>query len=531
MLTAFIAGIQPAASAETLKKLAAVGPWPSLSAATVFEGRLWFVNSVKGRNHNSADLYSFDPRDSKITYERHLFSQDAGDPAIHAGHLYWPMEDYRFSLGWGAFAATRSGRWSNGSIPGVQIFHTHAMASNGARLYAATSGWTAKLNVSDDNGTTWRQIYEHPTPKGVVSRITSLTPLGGKLIAQLIVRGVPALTTFADGQLRAIEGWPRGVSMLGNAVLGKHVYAVLNRAEDGSQLWATDGTDASPLPIGGINGTLTDVAEDGKSLWALVSSGDGGSVWQRGPDGIWDERYRFTGGYPRELLIETGAVFIVGDGIDGQGILWGLPQSSLTVPDAPAASTPVQTSAADAKTDWPAIGEELDGLLAAPERYRARKDNLRDVVHRIARSGPPAGFFSKRINARLPQSQISLIGGQVKVPASTYARWVLLWGMGLAREPQVPLALVSEPWRSPPNGAEKYFDPAPGALWAAREAGQKDNATIQALVDRLGDTTDPKWLSVHVAATLRELTGQPFGNSHTEWSDWWGRNRNNWDAD
>ena len=266
LLVLLIAGTQPAASAETLNVLARAGPWPTLSGAIVFEGRLWVVNSVKGRNHNSADLYSFDPGSNKFAYERHLFSQDAGDPVIHAGHLFWPMEDYRFSLGWGAYAATRRGTWFNGSIPGTQIFHNHAMTSDGKRLYAANSGWTAKLNVSEDHGKTWRQIYEHPTPQGVVSRITSLTPLHGKLIAQMIVRGVANLTTFADGRLSTIEGWPRGISILGNTVLGKRFYAVLSRSEGGSQLWATDGTDASPVVTDGITGSLTDIAEDGQSF-------------------------------------------------------------------------------------------------------------------------------------------------------------------------------------------------------------------------------------------------------------------------
>ena len=83
--------------------MARLGPWPVASKPVAYGGRLWFANSVKGRNHNSADLYSYDPVKGGLRYERHLFSQDAGDPLVFRGLLYWPFEDARFSaLTWTA---------------------------------------------------------------------------------------------------------------------------------------------------------------------------------------------------------------------------------------------------------------------------------------------------------------------------------------------------------------------------------------------------------------------------------------------
>jgi hypothetical protein len=58
-----------------------------------YQDRLWLANSVKGVNHNSADLYSYDPDGGALRYERHLFSQDAGRPVVADGLLYWPFED------------------------------------------------------------------------------------------------------------------------------------------------------------------------------------------------------------------------------------------------------------------------------------------------------------------------------------------------------------------------------------------------------------------------------------------------------
>ena len=106
---------------DPLPVLAQVGPWPVLSQLIGFDRRLWFANSVKGRNHNSADLYSYDPRTGGLRYEKHLFSQDAGRPLALDGRLYWPYEDSRFSLGWGEFQVTDGTRWQTGVIPTARI--------------------------------------------------------------------------------------------------------------------------------------------------------------------------------------------------------------------------------------------------------------------------------------------------------------------------------------------------------------------------------------------------------------------------
>jgi hypothetical protein len=67
---------------EPLPVLARVGAWPAVSRLIGYGDRLWFANSVKGVNHNSADLYSFDPDTGGVGYARHLFSQDAGLPLV-----------------------------------------------------------------------------------------------------------------------------------------------------------------------------------------------------------------------------------------------------------------------------------------------------------------------------------------------------------------------------------------------------------------------------------------------------------------
>ena len=80
-----------ALGSEPLVPLARVGPWSAISAIIGFGDRVWFVNSVRYRDHNSADVYSYAPKTGEVRYERHLFSQDAGHPASANGLLYWPF--------------------------------------------------------------------------------------------------------------------------------------------------------------------------------------------------------------------------------------------------------------------------------------------------------------------------------------------------------------------------------------------------------------------------------------------------------
>ena len=111
-VAATLAGSPAVAQPERpLVPLAQPGPWSGVSGLIGYGERLWLVNSVKFVNHNSADIYSYDPATGKTQYERHLFSQDAGDPVVAEGLLYWPFEDPRSSLGRGEFMVTDGETW------------------------------------------------------------------------------------------------------------------------------------------------------------------------------------------------------------------------------------------------------------------------------------------------------------------------------------------------------------------------------------------------------------------------------------
>ncbi len=518
--------IFPAAAAtaqEPLPVLARVGPWPEASNLIGYQGRLWLANSVKWRNHNSADIYTYDPASGDLRYERHLFSQDAGRPAILDGLLYWPFEDNRFSLGWGQFMVTDGTDWRFRTIPTGQIFHSHAMTVVGKRLVAASSAWRAGLDVSDDGGLTWRRIYEHPTPDRQVSRIVDLFTVGNRVVGPLSEpTGMRLLVADGDA-VTDLPGWPRD-RLQGAAVFKGWLYGLVGGA-DGTSVWRSDGRRSERVapPRAGWNATGIAAGADG--LWAVGSGPDGrGALWFSADGATWQEKHTLPGGTPREVAVFGGQPFVAGAGDDGRGILWGPPLGTaaleLTGDDAPA-ETATMPAGQGTEVDWAEAGPRLDAVLLDPKTYAGRGNALRGLVLEFAEAGPPLDFFARRLASPIPAVTLSLFGGAVQVSAASMARWMLLWGMALAGTGEVPLDLVTEPWDVPANGAEKYFAAAPAAMWAVAATGQNDRATIAALIERLERTDDPLWLRGDAVGALSAVTGRRFGYDAAAWRRWW----------
>ncbi len=513
-------GAVPAAAQEELPVLARVGPWPVLSSPAGFAGRLWFVNGVKWRNHNSADLYSYDPATGAVRYERHLFSQDGGRPVVSGGRLFLPFEDARFSLGWGHFLVTDGERWELGTIPGGQIFHTHAMAELGGRLVASTSAWRAGLQISEDGGLTWTQVYDHPTPQRRVSRIVELAVVGDLLLCYLVQGSQRRLLRFDGHAVAGVPDWPNGNAILGLTVRNGAAYAAVREA-DGDAIWRTDGRSSRRISGPRRDWRLDHIAGDAGGLWALGGGPDGGRVW-RSPDGReWTPVWQVRGGRPVELAAYAGTVYVLGESDDG-GVLWGA--------NAPGAVEP------SAEPEWPAtVARALDEhAVAALDRAlqelpaTSTRSRLRDMVYSLVPAEGAGAVFADRLMLDGPERTVGLIGGRVSVSSTTLRRWQLLWGMTLAGEGRVPVDLISEPWTAPKNTAEKYFDSPPAAMRAAAAIGQNDRGTIDALIERLGREEDPLWLRGDAVGALTELTGQRFAYDVDAWRTWWAAARPGW---
>ena len=142
------------------------------------------------------------------------------------------------------------------------------------------------------------------------------------------------------------------------------------------------------------------------------------------------------------------------------------------------------------------------------------------MAYDLARTRPTAETYRNLLALDLPTRQISLIGGNVNVPAATLGRWLILWSMSLARTGAVTPKWINAPWSAPANRSEKYFEAAPGAMWAAAAIGQSDRATLSALVGVLENDQAPLWLMGDAVGALTALSNQRFGYDAAAWRDW-----------
>ncbi len=365
-LLALLALPRPALSGShldppVLRPLLALAPWPALSGLVVHRGRLWFVHSVRYPDHDSADLYSLSllpggPDPGSLRFERTLFSQDAGRPAVHQGRLWWPFEDPRMSLGWGHVAETDGSRWWLHVIPTrTSVFHVHALASlpppargggrQGARLLASTSAWAAGLDASDDGGRHWWRLYERGGRSQGVVRMPWLVSARDLLLAGGYARRRPGtgfLLRLDGNRVAPVRGWKgrrvRSLVPRGGCVTALPEPPGADRGREerrpSVELLAICPGGISPLPadlpewpklLGGAPGALAAVTGSG------TGRARGGSVVHESPDGAhWRAVARLAGGEPLEVMGTDRMWFAAGRGTGGQGVLWAWPRSGLS---------------------------------------------------------------------------------------------------------------------------------------------------------------------------------------------------------
>ena len=488
-------------------------PWSGVSGLIGYDGRLWFVNSVKFVNHNSADVYSFDPRSGTLRYERHLFSQDAGDPVVSGGLLYWPFEDSRWSPGRGEFMITNGRDWRWGILPRGRAFHVHAMTRHAGALFAAPSAWKARLQRSDDGGTTWRVLYEYPAPARTVSRIVALADFDGVLFGGVTARHdfrSPKLLRWRGERFEPVQGWPAGTSVPSLTPFRGWLYGD-NVDERGSAVWRTDGRRVERITA--LDGHIVRAFTAGAdAIWAVTVDKAGGGLWRSANGQDWDLVQKFHGPRPLDVQVYGKRVYVGARGRTG-GMLLG-PAAPAPVGDlAPHLRLPRGRALPAEPLDRSL--ERLDSVLADPAGYGALRSAVLPLALRDDRATGEA--LARRLARPLPDGQASMFGGRVSVSADKMGRWYLLWAMAHTGHGRVDPALISEPWTQHANRAEKYLEAPPGAAWAAAELGQSDRATIQAMTARLDRADDPDWLAGDMVGALTVLTGQRFGYNANAW--------------
>ncbi|MEO3428838.1 hypothetical protein AAFN88_08285 [Pelagibius sp. CAU 1746] len=551
---AMFLSVQPltreAIAIEPLVQLAQPGPWSAIDSIIGYGQRIWFANQESFRNHNAADIYSYDPATGELRYERSLFSQGAGRPLTAEGLLYWPFEDPRFTANRAEFAVTNGTDWAWRILPEGEAFHLHVMTAHDGKLYAASSAWRANLQVSADKGATWQMLYDHPTPEGQVSRITSLASFQRRLYAGLTQRRNlgQRILTVTEEHVAPAPGWPAAYTASNLTNFRGNLFAIL-QDDDGSRLWYSDGGPAKPVGEGPSGQPLHALAAGEDTLWAITAGGGEGALWQS-EDGLqWTKSQNFPNAAPISLAVYQGALFVGSIGPGGRGTLWGpRPPAALRRPP-PGQSAFGQSAFGQSALGQSALGRPSPALPPAGrrsggiERHLAALDNLtapetlndRDWQYKslmpplwaLAQANLPrvGAALAARLEAALPERPLTIFGGKIEVRTSALARWYLLWAMAQQGGGRVPPALLAVPWDVPVNQPEKYFHPAPAAAWAMAQLGQGDRESLAALMARLTRPGDPDWLAGDIVGALTVLTGQRFGHDYGAWRSWWDRQR------
>lgn len=518
--------LQPAAAETTpkLARLAQVGPWPAISALVGYRGRVWFANSVKFEDHNSADIYSFDPRTGRVRYEAQLFSQDAGEPVVHRGLLFWPFEDPRGDTSRAEFMVTDGREWEWGYVPdGVAAFHLHALAEHAGALYGATSAWRAAVHVSRDGGATWRQIHAQDNSPDEISRILAFATFRDRLYAAVTNRDRLSVKLLRlDGQaFRPVPGWPLGRALIGLTPFRGHLYGIQTGPE-GRRVWRTDGNTAER--VAGLDQQFVrDLTAGPGHLWAITARPQRGALWRSADGETWEKVWDFEAEEPFDVIVYAGAPYVGTLVEDGPASLWG---PATPAPDAATAEHPpplrpphIPLSEPEARRDL----ARLDRLLADSDAYAKHGAAILAALKPLAFSGEPSigQAFSAWLTRDYPRDPIRMYGGQVLMSRDKVARWYLLWGLAVNRNGRVPPDFVSGEWRpADPNPPQKFQERVPGAAWAMRWLGQSDKETIATLVAGLDRAELPLWLKGDLVGALTMLTGERFAYDFTAWRGW-----------
>lgn len=493
--------------------IAQVGPWPVASRLIGYRDRLWFANSVKGRNHNSADIWSLDPTTGDKRYERHLFSQDAGIPLVSNGLLYWPFEDALLSFGNGVVEVTDGETWQPLAIPNAPIYHTSHLLEWQGGLLAITGTRNAGMQLSKDAGRSWEEFYIHPTPQTHVSRLKEMLVFDGKTYASLKDAKVKRLTVWTGTGFQTVNSWPLNRYFNGLTVHRDALFGIVGRGSE-REIWKFDGTRSIRV---GFKGPFTDLTSDGEQLWIVARDG---RLWSSYRGNTWVRHGDLKNGRPVSIQAISNGIYAAGAGDDGRGIVWGPRNHIISMGPKPTKLKP-QRPTKRAAMDWDIVGQQIDRLLSDPSTYEdSRNGQLRKLVFQAAAQGAPSGFFSKRLKTKIPSKKVLAFGGNMELRAQDIAHSILLSGMERSGHPNVPIKYISDPWTSPPNSYEKYFELELSALRAVAGSGQNDGATIDALLARLDFSNDPPWLKSQVIGTLTAVSGEHFGYDIAAWKNW-----------
>ncbi len=518
----FAAGSTPLLAQTPLVRLTTPGPWPGVSQMIAYDGKIWFANSNPFENFNAADIYTFDPSTRETRYERGLFSQHIGRPAIYRGILYWPFEDPRSSLALGEYAITDGDSWALNIFTTGITLHVHAMETCNANLIAGTGGWVGGLQMSPTGSEDWREVYQLPPTGENLSRITDVRAVGDRCFFAVTSWNEPGskLMEWRGNEVAEVEGWPGGSRVLSPVEHNDELYAI-NQNGTATEIWRFDGTTSSRVPAPeGV--PLRALASNGDSLFLLSGDLTSATLWRSNSENTWDTVQNFAGERPLSLYVLGNDIYVGTYVRGGQGSLWGPEQPQQTSPGPEAQALQPAPVAELSDEIVQASAGALESAITPNADYMAYRYDILSVMLPLALTRNPAygNFLSEFMLEEFTNETITAFTG-TEYKFRQIIRWFSLHMMAINGNGVIPTEWLTGGWRNENVPSEKYFYIYLAAIRAVGWVGQNDNDTISALVSRLTREGEPEWLKADAVASLTALTGQRFAYDIDKWKAWW----------
>ena len=455
-----------------------------------------------------------DPQTGEKRLERNLFSQDAGEPLVYKGLLYWPLEDALLANGKGEVSATDGENWGSYNIDSALMYHTSELHLWQGDLLAITGARHAGMQLSRDNGKSWEELYNHPAPDRRIARIKDLVMLNGVAYAALRDKKIQRPARWTGQQFETAKTWNLPVRSL--TAFNGSLYMIVGRAKE-RQIWKYDGKEATR--VSHANHYIDLSVQDGK-LWTVTKSA---ALLSMQNDGEWQEHMKLENGTPYEIKNISGALYVAGTGDDKRGIIWGPPKHEIAnnFSNKNNIAIKAQYPINQETLNWLALGNKIDSLLSNKATYKNRRnEELLALLKRAIINGAPDGFCAERMRAPIPDIKVATFGGNVNTTAQDIVHIRLLKCMEQTGQQDVPIEFLTERWSAKSNSYEKYLFIPLTALKTIATTGQKDAATIDALIARLDYQDDPDWLQSQTIGTLTSITGQHYGYDLIAWKNW-----------
>jgi len=480
----------------------------SVSELIIYDGRVWFTNSQPYVDNNAADIYSYDPTTAALRFERGLFSQDVGIPAVVDGRLFLPFEDPRFNMSFGEYAVTDGEDWRWRRLSEGTAFHTHSIGRCGDVLLAVTGAWEGQLHVSEDDGQTWTLTSIYPAKEARFSRLIEIGAWQGRCFVSAMAKGRrdAKLLEWRNGDLAPVSAWPIGWKT-DRLVTWNGKLLALNHADSGTRLLAFDGASATSLTLPGT-GRLRDLAADGETLWAVTSNGPSGKLWRTGDGVTWKGVQQFDEA-PIAVTALGGHVF-VGTFASGGGSLWGprnvdvLKKASPTTPFEQPTIRPVPPAL------WADFDRSVEAFLEQRVGAHAGIETVNNILRRLTAYDDPD--IGERLSARLTALDIRDSVGffsREDVKRSHRLAWYLLGAMAVTGQGHIPPHLLGLSLSTNGNDQKKNIDAPIAAIAAVGWIGQNDHQTME------------PWLIADITGALSAITGQDYGHDIKRWRSWW----------